>query len=438
MRVQASLPIKNFTAQQAIFDSSARFTIVPKGRRFGLTRGAANNFIAEALAAKFNKGLWVDTVNANIERYVERYFIPALKKLPDDMWHWRKQQKILVIKNAYIDFRSIDNPENIEGFGYDKFFLNEAGIILKNKYLWNNAIKPMLWDYSARGVIGGTPKSKGVFEELYLRGLDPEQKDYASFKFSSFDNPYIPHDIIMEDIKSMPERVVKQEIYAEFLDDTGVVFRGTSKIAILSPEEPKDGHIYVIGCDLAKVQDFTVLVVYDRKTNHQVYQMRFNQLEWPFQKSKIQELSKKYNGALVIADATGIGDPIVDDLLRTGVPVEPIHLTNESKKQIIEKLSNWIELNHIKMLNLDETINEFNSFTYDYSEKTGRVMYNAPSGFHDDIVISHALAIWSLQPLIVSKAEEVMTTIQRDLYEKTKEVQDEQSGQIDVLEYEAI
>lgn len=438
MQQQVSLPIKNFEKQQLVFDCPARTVTVPKGRRFGITRGAANDYIKKALGGQFSKGLWVDTVNANIERYVERYFIPALSKLPEGMWKWRKQQKILEIKNSYIDFRSADTPENIEGFGYDKYFLNEAGIILKNEYLWNNAIKPMLWDFKARGVIGGTPKGKGVFEELYMRGLDPEQPDYASFKFTSFDNPYIQHAVIMEDIKSMPERVVKQEIYAEFLDDTGVVFRGVRQIAILKPQEPISGHLYIIGCDLAKVQDFTVLAVYDRKTNHQVYQMRFNHLEWPFQKAKIQELSRKYNNALVIADATGIGDPIVDDLLRSGVPVEPIHLTNEIKKQLIEKLSNWIELNHIKMLQLDETVNEFNSFTYDISSKTGRVMYNAPAGFHDDIVISHALAIWSLQPLIVPKEEEKMTTIQKDLYEKTKELEEEQSGEIDVLEYEAV
>jgi hypothetical protein len=280
------LPIKNFDAQEQIFSCTTSHIIVPKGRRFGLTRGASNNYIKSALKGEFKRGLWVDTVNANIERYVERYFLPALNLLPEGMFNWRKQQKILEIKEAYIDFRSADNPENIEGFDYDKYFLNEAGIILKNEYLYNNAIKPMLWTKNVHGVIGGTPKGKGIFEQLYNRGLDPQQPNYKSFKFTSFDNPYVPHDVLMADMKDMPERVVKQEIYAEFLDDTGVVFRSVRDIAILSPEEPKQDHMYVIGCDLAKVQDYTVLTVYDRKNNHQVYQVKFNQLEWPFQKQK--------------------------------------------------------------------------------------------------------------------------------------------------------
>lgn len=433
-----SLPILNFPAQQTIFNCPKRFVIVPKGRRFGLTRGAANNFIKKALQGQFARGLWVDTVNANIERYVERYFMPALNKLPQTMFNWRKQQKILEIKDSYIDFRSADNPENIEGFEYDEWFLNEAGIILKNEYLYNNAIKPMLWTQKTHGVIGGTPKGKGLFEQLYQRGIDPKQENYAAFRFSSFDNPYVPHDIIMQDMKDMPERVVKQEIYAEFLDDTGVVFRGVKDIAILSPEEPKQDHLYVIGCDLAKVQDFTVLTVYDRKTNHQVYQVRFNQLEWPFQKQRIKDVSFKFNKALVMIDSTGLGEPIYEDLARDGVPCEPIHFTNEVKKELIEKMARWVELKNIYMLNLDETVQECNSFTYDYSEKTGRVIYGAPPGFHDDIVFSHALAIWGLSPIIPAVKQQIKPIILRDYEEKIKLQQQEGSGNFDFTEYEEV
>ncbi len=428
------LPIKNFPAQQEVFDDPARFVMLAKGRRFGFTRGAANNTIKVALAGKFKRGLWVDTVNSNIERYVERYFLPTLRKLPEKLWHWRVQQKILRILNFEMDFRSADTPENIEGFGYDYVILNEAGIILKKRYLFDYAIRPMLWDYKPKIYIGGAPKGKGIFHDLYQRGLDVNQPDYKSFKHSSFDNPYIQHDLIMEDIKAMPERVVKQEIYAEFLDDDGVVFQGVSKVAILEAKDPLEGHLYVMGVDPAKLQDFTAITVYDRANNHQVFQMKFNKIEWPYIRSRIKEVSIKYNNALVYLDSTGVGDPTFDDLSREGVPVEGIKFTNEMKKNLIEKLANWIELKNCYMLNLEETINELNSFTYDYSEKTGRVIYGAPQGFHDDIVIAHALAIWGLHPINIAKKEAEMTLIQKDLHEKTKDFED----QDDPFQYEEV
>lgn len=420
MKVQ--LAIKNFPKQEEIFNCPSRIVAIRKGRRFGFTKGAANNTIDVAIKRKKFKGLWVDTVNSNIERYVERFFIPQLKKLPQHLWKWQKQQKVLKIMDFYMDFRSVDNPENIEGFGYDYMILNEAGIILKDPYLWSNAIRPMMWDSDCQVFIGGTPKGGGgVFEDLYQRGLDPNQPQFAAFHVTSFDNPYLPRDVIEEDMRSMPQRVIEQEIYGKFLEDTGVVFRGVREIAILNPQgkEPELDHLYVIGADLAKLEDFTVLTVYDRTDNHQVAQMRFNHLEWPFIRSKIKELSNKYNKALVMLDSTGVGDPTYDDLMREGVPVEGIKFTNTLKKQMIEKLANWIELKHIKMLQLEETIHEFTVFTYDISEKTDRVTYSAPIGFHDDVVISHALAIWGLNPIIIQKKEPQLSIIQRDYLQKS-------------------
>lgn len=434
--MEIDLQIKNFAKQQTIFDSTARYRIAPKGRRFGLTKGAANDFILKGLEGKFQKGFWLDTVNTNIDRYVERYFLPHLKKLPKELWDWKQQKKILYIKDSYIDFRSSDRPENIEGFGYDKFFINEAGIVLKNEYLWHNAIRPMFWDGEATGVIGGTPKGKGVFYNLAQRAKEPNQDRYALFHFTSFDNPYLNRENLEEEIKDMPERVIAQEVYAEFLDDSGVVFRNVRAIATAQAKAPEKDHLYVIGVDLAKVQDYTVLAVYDRATNDQVYQLRFNQLDWSYVKGQIAKVATHYNRALCLVDATGVGDPIVEDLLRAGVAVEPIKFTNEVKKQLIEKLSTYIEQRRIKILSIEDTIDEFNSFTYDVT-LSGKIRYEAPVGMYDDIVIAHALAVWKLYPVYRPEQVKEPTPIQiafaraKMQYEKQQEESENPEGGYD-------
>jgi len=286
----------------------------------------------------------------------------------------------------------------------------------------------MFWDFpDVKVVIGGTPKGMGVFSELVARGKDPNQPLYHTFHYTSFDSPFKHiHKAIHEDIAAMPELVVKQEIYAEFLEDSGTVFRGIKKIATATPEQPIPNHYYVMGVDLAKVQDYTVISIYDRKNNHQVYQNRFNKLDWNFQKSKIISIASHYNNALVMLDATGIGDPIADDLIRAGVAVEPYKFTNESKKQLIEKMSIWIEQRKCRIINLEETIQEFNNFTYDVTS-SGRITYNAPVGFFDDIVVANCLAIWGLQPLI-KEDKPAEPTLMQEWYSRQKggyEYQDE-------------
>ncbi len=105
---------------------------------------------------------------------------------------------------------------------------------------------------------------------------------------------------------------------------------------------------------------------------------------------------------------------------------------------MIEKLANWIELERLQLLNLDETINELRSFTYDMSEKTGRVIYGAPPGFHDDIVISHALAVWSLQPVLVTKPQREMGIVERDMFLKAHPDPEDLEEYNETSEYEPI
>lgn len=434
MKIQ--LPIANFAAQDEALEDQARYVVIPKGRRFGLTTGFKNKLIKDAIQRKFQSALWGDVVNSNIEKYIMRLFMPALKNLPQKYWKWTKNPHTLYIYDSYIDFRSAERPESWEGFGYDVTFLNEAGIILKNPYLWENAVRPMMWDNpKSRVFFGGTPKiGCHVFKELWDRAEDPNQPDYKGYKFSSFDNPYLSRELIKKDMETMGDRVIKQEIYGDFLDDDGVVFRGIERVAILDPNELPDvnySHMYVMGVDLAKLVDYTVIAVYDRTDNKQVFQMKFNKLEWPTIQGRIQHISRKYNNALVMLDSTGVGEPINDQLSRIGVPVEPIHLTNELKKEIIEKLSNWIELRYITMIKDPDTISEFKSFTYDISEKSDRIIYGAPVGFHDDIVIAHGLAVWGLQPVTRQVPTEEMSVIQRDIINKTTPPEENEFEEVD-------
>ena len=215
--------------QIEFLNSNKKYVVVTKGRRFGATKGLANYFIKCCLKNIYPL-LWVDTINGNIDRYFERYFVPVLKEnnIPYD---YNVQKKLLKIGNGYIDFRSADNPSSIEGFGYKKIFLNEAGIILKNEYLYTNAILPMLMDYPDSQLISaGVPKGKYLkngqehpFYILYKRGMSGNP-DYAVFEYSSYDNPFLNQldvQALEAEMASMSEIQVQQEIYGKFVEYSG-------------------------------------------------------------------------------------------------------------------------------------------------------------------------------------------------------------------------
>jgi len=213
-------------AQEDIFfGNNAKYLVVTKGRRLGATMGASNAFI-EYAAEGLTPLLWVDTINGNIDRYFDRYFYPTLKQLPDNKWKFNRQKRELKLFDSIIDFRSADTPESIEGFGYKRIFLNEAGIILKDEYLYKNAILPMLLDYSDSQLIAaGEPKGKikkdgtpHTFHTLYQAakaGVD----NYAVLEYTSYDNPFLKAADIkeMEDIMLDPN-IIKQEILGQFIE----------------------------------------------------------------------------------------------------------------------------------------------------------------------------------------------------------------------------
>jgi len=256
-----------------------KYQVITKGRRFGATRGAAHAFIEWALEGKHL--LWGDTIHSNIDRYFDRYFLPALKST-NITFNYQRQSKQLIIENGYIDFRSADRPENWEGFGYDVIFLNEAGIILKNKYLYTNAVLPMLMD-SAKSLLiaAGVPKGKWdknndehPFYSIF-KSAKNKVPGYNLQEYSSYDNPLLPPEEIKEleaEIGRMSPGMVEQEIYGHFVDGiSGVMWTpelihhsdipDLKRIVIgVDPSGSKDGdEVGIIGAGIAENGNIYIL-----------------------------------------------------------------------------------------------------------------------------------------------------------------------------------
>jgi len=390
------------TKQLVPFNTPHRFTVLSAGRRFGKTEGAKNWIINECFRNKKKRGLWIDVIYSNIDRYIERYFMPVIGKV----CQFDKQKKIIRFPNkSYIDFKSADRPESMEGFGYDTWVLNEAGIILKNERLWYNTIKPMTIEGDSTGKFVGTPKGKNLFHKLALKGQDENEKDWAFFKYTSFDNPYLPPEEIKSLQYEMPELAYKQEILAEFTDTNGSVFQNPHKVFFGKPSAPSPQKTYSHGIDLAKHMDFTVHTVFDPQEKRVVHMERYNKVDWSVQIERIFNVCNDYSGYITI-DCTGVGDPIFEALASRQLKVEGFHFTAQSKKALIDKLIIAIERQQISIPSEYKIyLTELENYEYEVT-RAGNIRINAQSGYHDDCVISLALAIWKA-PLTVMNHKDI-------------------------------
>jgi phage FluMu gp28-like protein len=152
---------------------------------------------------------------------------------------------------------------------------------------------------------------------------------------------------------------------------------------------------YFAGLDLARVEDFTVLVILNDRREI-VYVDRFHRLDWSLQVGRIESALSRYNHARTFVDSTGVGSPIFEQLRKAGVEAIAYPFTQRSKSELVDNLALLLERRELKLPRAElwpEGIDELESFEYSISD-AGSVKSGAPSGVHDDCVVALALAAW--------------------------------------------
>lgn len=306
-----------------------RYRIFPKGRRLGATQGAAHAFVEWMLEGRVL--LWGDTIHANIDRYYERYFVPVLQRLPSYAWSWNQQKKLLRVGSGYADFRSADNPQNWEGFGYDVVFLNEAGIILHDEYLYYNAVLPMMIDRPNSSLIAaGTPKlmqGKGrLFAELWRR-VERGEPGYVGKRYTTYDNPWLKRADIDTLITEIAPAERAQEIYGEFVEAGGQRI----KREWLKRARPPEGLECVMAVDLAistkAGADYTAAVVMARDNAGNIYILDAQRIRGAFHDviAFIKRMAEKWQPSVIGIEQVQYQAAVVQELQRsTSLPIQPL------------------------------------------------------------------------------------------------------------------
>jgi len=388
------------------FFSEARFKVLDNGRRWGKSLYASIEAIPYAFMK--NKMVWIVAptyeLTKKVFREIYNYINPREFIWKDKGRCTMSKSELFIETNTGTQFvgKSADNPKSLVGEGVDLLIIDEAAMIPEK--IWTEYLRPTLTDKKGRAIIISTPKGKNWFFHLYTRGQDQLFENYVSWKHPTWHNPFIDPEEIEEARKTLPERIFQQEYEAAFLDDTGGVFRGVRKNIRKTLREPKPGEHFFIGVDLAKYMDFTVITVLDEFGNL-VYFDRFNQVDWSLQKQRIKSVYKQYPGKITI-DSTGVGDPIYEDLRNESINIDSFKFNNSSKTDLINNLSLSIEQNKIHYEDIPVLINELEIYAYELTPSRNLKM-NAPAGYHDDCVISLALAEWGRTNVAMYSEEEI-------------------------------
>jgi hypothetical protein len=377
-------------------------------------------------AAWFAARLWTMQTGTSLPHW---YVAPIYKQskiaqrlvmnmLPKDRAELIQSQNLIRVFNAdgsihsIGEFRSAKNPNDLQGEGIATGVFDEAD--RASAEAWNSFYTTATITQAPIKVIS-SPVRRGWFYDLWLKGtakyINAEQRarllrgDYTasvdgvvSFNGPTADNPYVPRHVIERAKATLPEKAFRAYYLAQFPESGGVVFGNIDQC--FDPagtfEPPLTGHRYVLGSDLGKHRDFTVCFVMDVTTRRIVWREKWKDLDWNTTARKIIELGELYNFADIIIDATGVGDPVLDNMVAsgTGCEVQGFKFTNQSKRPLVENLVLGFDKQDLILPGPDcaDTKEELEYFGFEITD-SGNIRYEAEEG-HDDEVFSLALCYW--------------------------------------------
>lgn len=390
--------IPHSPGQSEVLMSEARFKILCAGRRWGKTKVGAARALREARTKPGSIVWWI----APIYRNVKRGYQEVLAQLPDGvLTHAPPPESafdagrpvVLRFKNgSKMEFYSADRPEGMLGGSCDFVILDEAATM--NESVWFQIVQPTLADRQGGALFISTPRGKNWFYRLWVQGQDDLVADFQSWRFPSFTNPTIPESEWERQKEILPAAIYEQEVLADFISASANVFRFNDDS--VKPMAEPEGHV-TIGIDLAKYNDFTVIIGVRTGDRRVCYHDRFNSVSWPEQRRRIQaaveEIEKTATGVTVLMDSTGLGDVVYDDLSEEGLDAIPVKFTQQWKQQAVMLLA--ADLERESAFLVEEQVREFESYTYVISETTGRWKFEAGTG-HDDEVSAMLLAHWGV------------------------------------------
>jgi len=314
----------------------------------------------------------------------------------------RKTRTIIQLTNASTIIALPCSEHLLRGYTANLAICDEASFIPET--IITEIVYPMLSTTNGTAIFLSTPWDKNHF--FYKAFLNPQ---YSTHKVRSAENPLIPQAFLAEMQQNMTTEAYKREYLAEFTEAATSYFPqelirqciehaqrlGLEPYATLEQQIPKGD--YYAGLDLGKLQDHSALAVVQREaeTLKLVYTHEF-----PLQTAYTEVIATtarantRFHLQKLLADQTGIGEPILEELQAQGITAEGATLTQETKAEILTHLKLAMQQQRLAIPYDKRLCQQINDQQYAYA-KSGKLSFSHPPNTHDDQLWALALAVYA-------------------------------------------
>lgn len=368
--------------------SEARFSVCVAGTKSGKTLGCVLWLLAKAWERK-HVYLWL----APSYRQTKIAFRLMVELVPEPCRYVNEGQMTLRLScGSIIEFRTAERPDLLFGSSYAAAVVDEASRMREEA--WNAVQSTLTVTRGPAKLIANARGRRNWFYRLYRRA-EQGAPGFSHHIMKSSANPHLVPEEIADAKLRLPEQKFQELYEAEFFEDAARIFGEFENcVREAPPGHPMEGRLYSGGLDLAKHQDHTVFIVGDDELGQALTMDRFQGLPWPVTRARVRTRSEEFNGVDIEADSTGLGDVIVDEMIREGLRVRGYVFTGTSKAQLIEALMVDLENEAIHFPDWPALLQELDVFEGERMP-SGYWRYSAPDDGPDDCVVGLALWNWA-------------------------------------------
>ena len=322
-----------------------------------------------------------------------------LDHFPKELVKRKNEQEMTIelTNGSILQLIGADNIDRIVG-------TNPVGVVfsefaLMKKEVWD-LISPILAENGGWATFIFTPRGQNHAFQL-VKAAKKNVKWFVEILPVSVTGAVKEEDLL-EQKMTMSDALYQQEYECDFTENATAVFKDLSKRTYpMSEYEHNDNGMFQVGVDLAKSNDYSVITPFDLTTFRVCPQDSFNQVDYTLQKTKIEAAFYRYNKSVIVMDSTGVGQPVVDDLLNKGINISPFIFTYNSRNELLINLQILLEQDKIKIPDDPALLEELEAAIWDITPG-GRSKITVPEDKHDDRMMSLALAVWGTPARVVT------------------------------------
>jgi len=384
------------------------------GRRFGKTTLAVNELLMSSLKNEGSLNWYVAPTYKQAKQIAWR----MLKDIvPSEVIEKVNESELAMklINGSTIELKGCDTPDSLRGVGVNFIVVDEFASIPDGESLWAEVLRPMLIDTGGRGLFIGTPKGLNAFYTMFEKG-EKEIDGFKSFRFTSYDNPYLKKEEIDALKGELHPTAFEQEVMTSFLvsgDNTLIKLEDIE--ALKGVQLYEDSTIRHISCDPALVGgDKCVVLVFenteviDRKELYHGDTQKIG--------AEIVVLANKYQVQGISIDSVGIGKGVSDHVaaLLRNTEIKVLPISSGSSSSNTERYNNlktemwwyvWEEIKNKRVVYPEdiEIRRQMSSVEYTLVNSTGKIglvakkQTKALLGRSPDDADAYIYGIWGLK-----------------------------------------